>query len=126
MVGDIISERVGDFKSEWWARSSRNPGRHRPESAKYSPGQQLKALFAAFKQLKGKTDASAGHAMNCLEEMIKGAEEVKQRHSIDLRHDAERALQRLKAADLAQYQAFINDHEMAPRDGTRRSSHTGG
>ncbi|WP_247969596.1 DUF736 family protein [Bradyrhizobium sp. 195] len=33
MVGDIISERVGDFKSEWWARSSRNPGRHRSESA---------------------------------------------------------------------------------------------
>lgn len=33
MVGDIISGRVGDFKSEWWARSSRNPGRHRSESA---------------------------------------------------------------------------------------------
>ncbi len=33
MVGDIISERVGDFKSEWWARSSRNAGRHRAESA---------------------------------------------------------------------------------------------
>jgi len=32
-VGDIISEWVGDFKSEWWARSSRNAGRHRAESA---------------------------------------------------------------------------------------------
>ncbi|MCP2223702.1 hypothetical protein [Bradyrhizobium elkanii] len=26
MTGDIISESVGDFKSEWWARSSRNTG----------------------------------------------------------------------------------------------------
>ncbi|RXH38650.1 hypothetical protein XH99_00795 [Bradyrhizobium nanningense] len=32
MVGDIISERVGDFKSEWWTRSSRNPGRAAEDS----------------------------------------------------------------------------------------------
>src|SRR5579883_1991150 len=33
MVGEIVSEQVGDFKSEWWARSSRNAGRDRAESA---------------------------------------------------------------------------------------------
>jgi hypothetical protein len=33
MAGEIVSERPGDFKSEWWARSSRNAGRHRAESA---------------------------------------------------------------------------------------------
>jgi len=33
IVGDIISEWAGDFKSEWRARSARNAGRHRAESA---------------------------------------------------------------------------------------------
>jgi site-specific recombinase XerD len=33
MAGEIVSQRLGDFKSEWWATSSRNPGRDRAESA---------------------------------------------------------------------------------------------
>ncbi|MCK1578030.1 transposase [Bradyrhizobium sp. 168] len=48
MVGDIISERVGDFKSEWWARSSRNPGRHRSESALPNPERCVKAASIVF------------------------------------------------------------------------------
>jgi hypothetical protein len=31
MAGEIRSERLGDFKSEWWARLSRNAGRDRAE-----------------------------------------------------------------------------------------------
>ncbi|WP_211961471.1 helix-turn-helix domain-containing protein, partial [uncultured Bradyrhizobium sp.] len=35
---------VGDFKSEWWARSSRNAGRHRAESANTAPAPEVTQL----------------------------------------------------------------------------------
>jgi hypothetical protein len=46
MAGEIVSERPGDFKSEWWARSSRNAGRHRAESAKVKPAAELRDYLA--------------------------------------------------------------------------------
>ncbi|WP_245287094.1 hypothetical protein [Bradyrhizobium sp. Tv2a-2] len=87
---------------------------------KYSLFQQLETLFAAVTELKRprgiSTEAqstgtqSTGEAMKRLEEMIKGVEEIKQRHGVAVRGDAERALSRLKAVNPAQYEAFMRDH----------------
>jgi len=54
MVGEIISEWVGEIKSEQWARSFRNGGRHRAESAVITVEVQkiesMKAQAVAFVQ----------------------------------------------------------------------------
>ncbi|WP_245315717.1 hypothetical protein [Bradyrhizobium neotropicale] len=90
----------------------------------FSLGQQLDALFAAVEELNRRprmarvsqdpNESSSGEAMKHLEEMVKGMETIKRRHGVVVLDEAERALERLKAANPAQYETFIRDHETKP------------
>lgn len=94
---------------------------------KHSLGQQLDTLFAAVVELEGRQQMalemqptgapSRGKAMQRFVEMIRDVEEIKRRHGVAIRDEAERALDRLKAVSPAQYQAVMRGHGLT-RDGS--------